>query len=90
MQGQYLRASVEAAAAEPKSFADLPVEVVTALQFVDEFCDFSQVGLPSTPQTVFFCPDSLLTTARAQMPRKVATLHIPAFLFDEYKSHASA
>jgi WASH complex subunit strumpellin len=43
LQGQYLRACIEVAAAEPKSFSDLPAEVITVLQFIEEFCDYSNV-----------------------------------------------
>lgn len=62
--GQYIRAMIETNGKDPKA-SDIPADVITALQFVDEFCEYSQVH------------------------RKVAMIHIPPYLFDEYKNHAT-
>ncbi len=66
-QAQYVRAVVEASAAEgkPAAAGELPAEVITVLAFLDEFL------------------------AYAALPRKVATLHFPPYIFDEFRAHAA-
>lgn len=59
--GQYVKSTVEAAAAGGKA-AELPQDVVSTLAFLDDFVHY------------------------ATLPRQMVEAHIPAYIFDEFKS----